>query len=297
VPTAGRTPVDCLRSLLELDTLGLGSRGRTTRLASLGLTDAELQRVVLVRTRGGEPERAPRTVALADFQIVCFEAAQMQPDLFWEGAREALGKEVVDEDACGVAAGVVGGMGPLAGAVYQQRLGAMLVGFAPNASTHGALRDEADSACIEVFSNPQLAVDVRALLQTVGDSERMLIEQRTFLARPDFSNFAGPSNAWHEISFRLLVRASLRRCRARQTGGGPALRSCSTVSLACARALSRVHACCIPHFLLTRTLRPTATLPPRRPPPPLPHPHHLCAAAALPRHRATAAPADRVVVS
>jgi hypothetical protein len=44
VPTAGRTPVDCLRSLLELDTLGLGSRGRTTRLASLGLIDAELQR-------------------------------------------------------------------------------------------------------------------------------------------------------------------------------------------------------------------------------------------------------------
>lgn len=213
VPALGSTYAHCVRALLRMDTLGLGSGARgKSRLDALGLSDADLQRLAAVRTRGGEPSERPRSVALADFDVVCFRGSDLQPDSFWQGALEALGEEAVAQPACGVAAGVVGGMGPLAGAIYQQRLGALLHAHvqavaAPNSTHSREYAEEAARACVETYSNPQLAVDVRALLQTVGDSERLLIEQRTFLARPDFSSFAGPSNAWYEISFRLLVSA------------------------------------------------------------------------------------------
>lgn len=235
VPRLGRSAAQCIKSMLRLDTLGLGSRGGRTRLDAFALSDADLIRIARTRTRGGSPRARPRTVALADFNVVCFRGSDLEPASFWEGARAALGDAAVDEPACGVAAGVVGGMGPLAGAVYQQQLGELLglhvLGArAPDAATSGAYAREAERACIEMYSNPQLAVDVRALLQSIGDSERLLIEQRTFLARADFASFAGPSNAWHEISFRLLVRARARRL-------ATAVRRAPCLALrACARA-------------------------------------------------------------
>lgn len=252
VRSIGRSADGCVRALLQLDRLGLsGSR----RLAALGYDLDAVRRIVQTRTRGGDPADAPRAVALADFEVICFRAADLQSDAFWASARAALGA-ALDEPPCGATAGVVGGMGPLSGAVYQQRLIALLdridtavslhaaataaalaasnasdadewtrgsvVGaaagaarewFEPTAAEVTLVREsprlaaEVSRACVEMYSNPQLAFDARALLATVSASERMLVEQRTFLGRPDLDTLAGPSNAWYELSYRLLVRA------------------------------------------------------------------------------------------
>jgi len=193
---AGRDAASCLRALLSME-----RAGSTSRWHALGFTEARLAAAVREKSQGIQPPDSPRRASFDSFAVQCYDSAVFDAE-WWEGAEAALGPQRLHNDGCASTAGLVGGMGPVAGAAFVQVVVAYLRG---DASSELAQR----GVCVEVYSNPQLEANSAQVLHSAAAAERQLLSIRDFLRRRDLTTFSGASNTWYQISFRLMVWRAL----------------------------------------------------------------------------------------